>query len=98
MFTYNNGWGAFNTNVLTPLVRTNDSRAVSLTNPADVFDGSLVGNATYATNAGTAGTSANVVSGTILTNVVVTNSMFYGNGNGLTNLAQAAVSSRPARW
>jgi hypothetical protein len=76
-----------------------DRNITSEVSTASQFIGNLAGNVTYATNAGSAVDAtcamdaSNVAPGTIITNVVVTNSGFYGNGIGLTNLAQASVGT-----
>jgi hypothetical protein len=66
-----------------------DRNITSQVATASQFIGNLAGNATSATSAGIAMIASNLFSGAILTNVVVTNSTFYGNGPGLTNLIAA---------
>ena len=58
---------------------------------AGTITGSLTGNASSATTAGTAGLATNVVNGIGITNAFITNSVFAGNGAGLTNLSVNAA-------
>ena len=63
---------------------------------------SISGNAataTYATNAGTAILASNLVSGISITNAIITNTVFSGDGGGLTNLLLTnAAPSLPANF
>jgi len=62
---------------------TNNETGVTL---SGAFNGNLNGSATTATLA------SNVVSGIAITNAFITNSIFAGNGGGLTNLNASALS------
>ena len=80
--------GVLATTQLPDNVLTNGAAAVTLT-------GALNGNATSAT---TAGLASNVVAGitlngTYITNAFITNSVFAGNGGGLTNLNASQLTS-----
>ena len=75
---------------LPPQVLTNGEGGVTL---AGSVTGTLAGNATSATSAGVA---SNVVAGISITNAFITSSVFAGNGAGLTNLAYASLTGKPA--